>query len=52
MLKAPLNEDFLDEVCNFPRAKHDDQVIAAAGAFNDLVVTVGEIYTIPLSEGG
>ena len=50
--KAAWNADFLDEVCNFPRATHDDQTIAAAGAFNDLVVTVGEIRTIPLSEGG
>ena len=50
--KAPWNDDFLDEVCNFPRATHDDQTIAGAGAFNDLVVTVGEIYTIPLSEHG
>ncbi len=32
--KAPWNEVFLDEVCNFPRATHDDQVIAGAGAFN------------------
>ena len=50
--KAPWNEAFLDEVCNFPRASHDDQTIAAAGAFNELVVTVGEVYTVPLNLGG
>ena len=50
--QAPWTDAFLDEVCHFPRATHDDQVIAAAGAFNDLVVTVGEIRTIPLSEHG
>ena len=50
--KKPWNEAFLDEVCNFPRASHDDQVIAAAGAFNDLVVTVGEVIVVPLNIGG
>ena len=52
MLKRPWTEDFLDEVCSFPRATHDDQVIAAAGAFNDLVVTVGEVITVGLNLGG
>ena len=50
--KAPWTDAFLDEVCHFPRATHDDQVIAAAGAFNELVVTVGEVYTVPLNLGG
>ena len=52
VLKRPWTEDFLDEVCHFPRATHDDQVIAAAGAFNDLVVTVGEVITVGLNLGG
>ena len=52
VLQRPWTEDFLDEVCNFPRATHDDQVIAAAGAFNDLVVTVGEVITVGLNLGG
>lgn len=50
--KAPWTDAFLDEVCHFPRATHDDQVIAAAGAFNELVVTVSEVYTVPLNLGG
>jgi len=32
--------DWLDEVCNFPNARYDDQVDAAADAFNDLAPTV------------
>ena len=52
VLKRPWTDDFLDEVCNFPRATHDDQVIAAAGAFNDLVVTVGEVIVVGLNLGG
>ena len=52
VLQRPWTEDFLDEVCNFPRAAHDDQVIAAAGAFNDLVVTVGEVIVVGLNLGG
>ena len=52
VLKRPWTEDFLDEMCHFPRATHDDQVIAAAGAFNDLVVTVGEVIVVGLNLGG
>lgn len=32
--------DWLDEVCNFPNARYDDQVDAAADAFNTLAPTV------------
>lgn len=31
------NKDFLDEICGFPTASHDDQVDAAGGAFRMLV---------------
>lgn len=37
ILKASWNTKFLDEVESFPKAKHDDQVDAASGAFNVLV---------------
>lgn len=35
-LRAPWNETFLGELANFPNARHDDQVDAAADAFNEL----------------
>ncbi len=38
LVKGEWNEEWLDELANFPRAKHDDQVDSAAGAFNELVV--------------
>lgn len=31
-------EPFLDELCSFPSGAHDDQVDAAADAFNDLAL--------------
>lgn len=36
LLAGNWNADFLDELCMFPNAPHDDQVDAAAGAFNRL----------------
>lgn len=36
LVRAKWNEPFIDEHCNFP-AGHDDQVDAAAGAFEELV---------------
>jgi predicted phage terminase large subunit-like protein len=30
------NRDYIDELCSFPTGKHDDQVDAAADAFNYL----------------
>lgn len=39
LLRAPWNDTFLAELCGFPNFKHDDQVDAAATAFNGLVTT-------------
>lgn len=36
MLAGAWNRTFLDELCAFPNAAHDDQVDAASGAFNKL----------------
>lgn len=43
MLEAPWNDDFLEEIGNFPMGAHDDQVDAAAGAFSQLVLDPGPI---------
>lgn len=37
LVRGPWNKLFLEEIGLFPGAPHDDQVDAAAGAFNDLV---------------
>lgn len=37
LVKAGWNDDFIDELCSFPNAAHDDQVDAAAGAFRRLL---------------
>jgi predicted phage terminase large subunit-like protein len=36
LVRAPWNEAFIDELCSFPQQGADDQVDAAAGAFNKL----------------
>jgi len=36
LLRNAWNDDFVNELGDFPRGKHDDQVDAAADAFNDL----------------
>lgn len=36
MVRAAWNRDFLEELRQFPRGQHDDQVDAAADAFNEL----------------
>jgi len=36
VVDADWTEDFIDELCNFPVAGHDDQVDAASGAFFEL----------------
>jgi predicted phage terminase large subunit-like protein len=41
IVNGPHVRDFLDEVCAFPCAPHDDCVDALAGAYNDLVQTGG-----------
>lgn len=37
LVRGAWNQAFLDEVCMFPNAKHDDQVDAASGAFAELL---------------
>lgn len=41
LVRGPWNEAFLDELCSFPNAAKDDQVDAAAGAFNYLAPGTG-----------
>lgn len=41
LVRGPWNDAFLDEVENFPRGSHDDQVDALSGAFN--TVTAGGV---------
>lgn len=36
LMEGPWNDAFLDELCTFPMARHDDQVDAASDAFNTL----------------
>jgi predicted phage terminase large subunit-like protein len=38
LVRGPWNDAFLDELCSFPSAAHDDQVDAAADAFNELAL--------------
>jgi predicted phage terminase large subunit-like protein len=42
MRRAPWNEAFLDELCMFPAAPHDDQADALSGAFARFVLPIGE----------
>lgn len=44
LLRGAWNEVFLDEVCSFPNAQHDDQVDAFADALNELAL--GSTYTL------
>lgn len=44
LVRAPWNTPFLDEVCAFPNAQHDDQVDAFADALNELAL--GSTYTL------
>ena len=48
--RASWNEDYLEELCLFPAAPHDDQVDATSGAFAQFVTQRGEhsfgTYTI------
>jgi predicted phage terminase large subunit-like protein len=40
LLRGSWNEEFMDEICTFPNATHDDQVDAFADAFNQLALVV------------
>lgn len=44
LVRGPWNGAFLDEVCSFPNAQHDDQVDAFADALNELAL--GSSYTL------
>ncbi|MGN6144712.1 MAG: phage terminase large subunit [Mesorhizobium sp.] len=44
LVRGPWNDAFLDEVCSFPNAQHDDQVDAFADALNELAL--GSTYTL------
>lgn len=48
MLRAAWNEGFLNELCNFPNGRHDDQVDAAATAFNALLQHTPTVSSIPM----
>jgi predicted phage terminase large subunit-like protein len=36
IVRGPWNKQYLDELCGFPNAKHDDQVDGSSGALNKL----------------
>lgn len=44
LVRGPWNDAFLDEVCSFPNAQHDDQVDAFADALNELAL--GSTFTL------
>lgn len=44
LIRGRWNETFLDEVCSFPNAQHDDQVDAFADALNELAL--GSTFTL------
>lgn len=46
LLRGPWNEAFIDELCGFPQG-NDDQVDAAAGAFNHLAGVKGPMIITP-----
>lgn len=48
LLRAAWNHDFIDELTMFPNGSHDDQVDAAAGAFNKLAIA--DRYFEPVEE--
>jgi predicted phage terminase large subunit-like protein len=49
LVAGPWNAAFLDELVLAPKGKHDDQIDAAAGAFNELVLGPGQIQVVKLS---
>jgi predicted phage terminase large subunit-like protein len=46
IVRAPWNDAFLTELASFPKAQHDDQVDAAAGAFTALAKPKSETKTV------
>jgi predicted phage terminase large subunit-like protein len=45
LVRAPWNREFLHEVQHFPFGKHDDQVDALSGAYQDLTQRGGKFVT-------
>lgn len=43
LVRGDWNEKWLDEMANFPRGKHDDQVDSASGGYNELVTMADQI---------
>jgi predicted phage terminase large subunit-like protein len=43
LVRAPWNEAFLNEVCGFPSAAHDDQVDALSDAINELALGLARV---------
>lgn len=41
LVRAPWNTALINELCSFPAGKHDDQVDAASGAYNQLAIGGG-----------
>lgn len=48
LVAGPWNADFLDELVLAPKGVHDDQIDAAAGAFNELTLGPGPIQIVKL----
>jgi len=50
LLSGPWNAAWLDEICVVPAGRHDDQIDATAGAFDELALRVtSTIRTVQLS---
>ena len=43
VVRAPWNQQFIDELCAFPESTHDDQVDALSGAMTLLTLPTGAI---------
>lgn len=48
LIRGVWNEAFIDELCTFPSAKHDDQVDAFADALNELALGPAPVSVAPL----
>ncbi len=45
LVRGPWNKAYLDELCEFPNGKHDDQVDGSSGAFHQLDESRYSMYT-------
>lgn len=48
LLRAPWNNEFLNELCSFPNGRFDDQVDAASDAFNELAEVAPRVGSLPM----